>query len=138
SVADAKAADLWGKVGPWKEYPFRMLRFRARSFALRDTFGDALRGLLSAEEAQDIEERQVTGRVIDDEPANVAELLAPSEPQLEAAPEPAEEPELNMGMEPSEKEAKVKELVERIKAEGIDGAAFMSEAYALEFTDVKK
>ena len=53
SVADAKRANLWGKQGPWSQYPARMLRFRARSFALRDQFGDALRGLLSTEEAQD-------------------------------------------------------------------------------------
>jgi hypothetical protein len=54
SVADAKRAQLWGKAGTWTQYPARMMRFRARSFALRDQFGDALRGLLSTEEAQDI------------------------------------------------------------------------------------
>lgn len=61
SVADAKRAGLWGKAGPWTQYPFRMLRNRARSFALRDTFGDALKGFRSAEEAKDDEpERDVT------------------------------------------------------------------------------
>lgn len=54
SVADAKRAGLWAKQGPWSQYPARMLRFRARSFGLRDQFGDALRGLLSTEEAQDV------------------------------------------------------------------------------------
>lgn len=54
SVADAKRAGLWGKAGPWSQYPARMLRYRARSFGLRDQFGDALRGLLSTEEAQDV------------------------------------------------------------------------------------
>jgi len=54
SVADAKRAGLWGKQGPWTQYPARMLRFRARSFALRDQFSDALKGLMSAEEVQDI------------------------------------------------------------------------------------
>jgi len=53
SVADAKTAKLWGKEGPWSQYPARMLRFRARSFALRDSFGDALKGLRSAEEVSD-------------------------------------------------------------------------------------
>lgn len=53
SVQDAKTAKLWGKEGPWSQYPARMLRFRARSFALRDTFGDALKGLRSAEEVSD-------------------------------------------------------------------------------------
>jgi len=53
SVADAKRAKLWNKTGPWQEYPHRMLRNRARSYALRDTFGDALRGLLSSDEVSD-------------------------------------------------------------------------------------
>ena len=35
SVADAKRARLWGKVGPWTQYPDRMLTMRARGFALR-------------------------------------------------------------------------------------------------------
>lgn len=55
TVADAKKAGLWGKQGPWTQYPARMMKFRARSFLLRDHFGDALKGLLTAEEARDIE-----------------------------------------------------------------------------------
>lgn len=55
SVADAKQAGLWGKAGPWKTYPWRMLQMRARAFACRDAFADALRGLGSAEEQFDIE-----------------------------------------------------------------------------------
>lgn len=54
SVRDAKTARLWGKAGPWTEYPERMLKFRARGFALRDGFPDVLRGFRTAEEAQDI------------------------------------------------------------------------------------
>jgi hypothetical protein len=53
SVADAKKAGLWGKAGPWQNYPARMLTLRARGFALRNAFADALRGLITAEEAQD-------------------------------------------------------------------------------------
>ncbi len=53
SVADAKKAGLWGKSGPWTQYPKRMLQMRARGFALRDAFPDVLRGLVTAEEAQD-------------------------------------------------------------------------------------
>jgi hypothetical protein len=61
SVADAKRANLWGKAGPWTQYPSRMLRNRARSFALRDSFGDALKGFRSTEEEQDSPpERHVT------------------------------------------------------------------------------
>jgi hypothetical protein len=54
SVADAKKAGLWGKQGPWQQYPDRMLQLRARGFALRDVFPDALRGVITAEEANDI------------------------------------------------------------------------------------
>lgn len=54
SVADAKKAGLWGKQGPWASYPDRMLQMRARGFAIRDVFPDALRGVITAEEAQDI------------------------------------------------------------------------------------
>ena len=53
SVADAKKAGLWGKSGPWQQYPQRMLQLRARGFALRDAFPDVLKGLVTAEEAQD-------------------------------------------------------------------------------------
>jgi len=53
SVADAKKAGLWGKSGPWSQYSSRMLTLRARGFALRNAFADALRGLITAEEAQD-------------------------------------------------------------------------------------
>jgi hypothetical protein len=53
-VADAKTAGLWKKAGPWTNYPDRMLQLRARGFAMRDKFPDALRGLSIAEEAIDI------------------------------------------------------------------------------------
>lgn len=53
SEADAKAAGLLGKPGPWTQYKRRMLQLRARGFALRDRFPDALRGLISREEATD-------------------------------------------------------------------------------------
>jgi hypothetical protein len=55
SVADAKKASLWGKAGPWQQYPKRMLAMRARAFALRDGFADILRGLGIAEEVQDFQ-----------------------------------------------------------------------------------
>ena len=55
SVEDAKRANLWGKSGPWKLYPQRMLQMRARSWALRDGFADCLGGFSSAEEAIDLQ-----------------------------------------------------------------------------------
>lgn len=54
TVEDAKRAGLLGKQGPWQQYQKRMLQMRARGFALRDAFPDALRGVVSAEEARDM------------------------------------------------------------------------------------
>lgn len=54
SKGDAERAKLWGKAGPWQTYPKRMLMWRARGYALRDKFADALGGLITVEEARDI------------------------------------------------------------------------------------
>jgi len=53
SIDDAKKAGLWGKAGPWTQYPSRMMLWRARTFAARFVFADALKGLTSIEELQD-------------------------------------------------------------------------------------
>ena len=53
SQDDAATAGLWKKQGPWTQYPARMMQMRARSFAIRDQFPDALKGIMVAEEAQD-------------------------------------------------------------------------------------
>lgn len=53
SVEDAKRAGLWGNKGPWTSYPRRMLQMRARGWAMRDAFSDALSGLAIGEEVQD-------------------------------------------------------------------------------------
>lgn len=55
SIEDAKCAGLWGKTGPWKQYPRRMVELRARSFALRGAFADALSGFHCREELQEAE-----------------------------------------------------------------------------------
>lgn len=60
TVADAKKAALWGKTGPWCQYPDRMLKMRARSFALRDTFPDVLGGVSIREEVDDYQSVTVT------------------------------------------------------------------------------
>ena len=87
SVEDAKRAGLWGKQGPWSNYPKRMLQMRARGFALRDAFPDALRGLSFVEEVQDIPpERDVTPPREDDapKPTRLADKLEPDEPVEDA------------------------------------------------------
>jgi hypothetical protein len=111
SVDDAKRANLWkdkpkttktGKggstyeadSGPWYSYPQRMLQMRARAWACRDAFADALRGLGVVEELEDIpttktanarEVREVRKvRLPGDEPAA---LPAPAEVVAEPATE---------------------------------------------------
>lgn len=87
SVSDAKKAALWGKAGPWQSYPKRMLQMRARSWACRDSFADALRGLGVVEELRDTEPKTVVGRTIErpklvlpDEPAPAVEVQVEPEP----------------------------------------------------------
>lgn len=60
SVTDATRAGLWGKAGPWKQYPDRMLQMRARGFAARDGAADVLGGLHLAEEVDDQPMRDIT------------------------------------------------------------------------------
>lgn len=54
SVGQAKKAGLWGKSGPWTDYPDRMMSMRPRSWAGRDAFPDLLRGMRTTEEALDL------------------------------------------------------------------------------------
>ena len=53
AVRDAKRAGLWGKTGPWTQYPRQMLFNRARAFAYRHAFPDALMGMRFREEEED-------------------------------------------------------------------------------------
>ncbi len=86
TVRDAKRANLWMNTSrkPWIMYPDRMLFNRARAFALRDGFADALSGLSIAEEVIDSlpppeAREQAQGRLsalLDDEP-DASEVDAP-------------------------------------------------------------
>jgi len=80
SVEDAKRAGLWGKAGPWQAYPRRMLQMRARGFALRDAFPDVLKGLITAEEAQDFpDEARPAKDITPAKPRNPLDAIAMSE-----------------------------------------------------------
>jgi RecT family len=79
SVADAKKAGLWGKSGPWQQYPKRMLQMRARAFCLRDGFADVLGGLYLREE---IDEEQSERR-----PYTKRQTATPPDPDKQEAEE---------------------------------------------------
>jgi hypothetical protein len=83
SVEDAKRAGLWGKQGPWSAYPKRMMQMRARGFALRDAFPDVLKGMITAEEAQDYPEE---AKPVQAKPANPLDLVAPKKVEIEEQP----------------------------------------------------
>ena len=81
TIEDAKKARLIGKQGPWSTNPTRMLKMRARGFATRDQFADALKGLSIREEVEDY---------IDVEPLPEIQTPRPIDP--EPAAEPSQEP----------------------------------------------
>jgi hypothetical protein len=88
---EATKAGLWNKAGPWSQgYRQRMMKFRARSWALRDKFPDVLRGLHSGEEVEDMIDITSRGSA----------TTAPPEPRRsdsvgsgERPPRPPEQPE---------------------------------------------
>lgn len=84
SVEDAKRAGLWGKQGPWSAYPKRMMQMRARGFALRDAFPDVLKGMITAEEAQDYQDEAKSMPVA--KPANPLDLVAPKIVEIKETP----------------------------------------------------
>ena len=60
SIGDAMMAGLWTKDGPWKQYPKRMLKMRARAFGIRDEFTDVMRGIAIGEEVEDYSMKDIT------------------------------------------------------------------------------
>lgn len=81
TVDMAKSAGLWGKAGPWTQYAGRMLQMRARSWAFRDRFPDALKGIGIAEEVTDAptvaaDVVDMMPRSTDDAPPPVVETTA--------------------------------------------------------------
>lgn len=88
SVDDAKRAGLWGKQGPWTQYPKRMLQMRARGFALRDAFPDVLKGLITQEEARDIppDDVMVVPKTVMSETPKIEVISEVSEPEVKAFP----------------------------------------------------
>lgn len=92
----ARQAGLWGKQGPWQQYPERMLLARARAFAYRDGFADVLKGVRSAEEEQDIILAETSSASTTARPdgsprrrASASEILAQADGTGKAAPAPA-------------------------------------------------
>lgn len=108
SVLEAKEAGLWKKEGPWSKTPQRMLQMRARSFALRDTFTDALAGFRTVEEMEDAEAIDVThsATVHDDpKPGKARRGKAESAPAADPAVDADKQQEPTADQPPAETKA---------------------------------
>ena len=105
TMKDAERAGLLKKDN-WQKYPARMLKARAVSYAVNDLFPDVFFGLLSKEEAEEIEAPKATVKAKEKEIpeqkfSRVEEYHYPedivyeviSDTENETAPEPASEPE---------------------------------------------
>ena len=91
NVRQAKRANLWGKAGPWTQYPNRMLMFRARGFNLRDNFPDVLKGFRTYEELRDYDDARRQRHIQPPAAAPLPPPEAPAETPAEPAPAPAAE-----------------------------------------------
>lgn len=110
SVKDAITAGLWKKQGPWTQYPKRMLQMRARGFALRDAFPDALRGLILAEEAQDYSEKDMGAATVVDENGNPVPPAAkepPKKPPTKTTGQSPEKTDAEKAADPAPEKATV-------------------------------
>lgn len=124
SVKEARTAGVWEKSGPWSQYPRRMLEIRARSFALRSAFADALMGLMAREELDDGDPQPSTGRIYELKPSAVIVSTRTAEPSP-ATIGPA------LTLEPSPAEPKTPRevfaaAVSGARSRGVDGAAIKS------------
>ena len=134
SVEDAKRAGLWGKQGPWQAYPKRMMQMRARGFALRDAFPDVLKGLITAEEAQDSPDEAKPRQTKDITPRNPLDAIAAPE-----VPAVTNEPAVIEAAFAADQEAEaVNALVAEATAAGIDVVDIPEVAVANETDTVAK
>ena len=107
SIEDAKLMGKWnrptstGKASIWMKYPKRMLTWRARWYALRDVFGDVLKGLHFYEEVKDSidMEEDGPGHYVAKESGSVAEVSPKNEDST-----PVETPENVEGTKVPEEE----------------------------------
>ena len=54
SVKEARAAGIYERSPTWRNYPRRMVYYRALGFGLRDEFADVLKGTKTVEELMDL------------------------------------------------------------------------------------
>ena len=125
SIEDAKRSGLLNRP-TWKSYPKRMLQMRARGFAIRDAFPDAIKGMITTEEAQDFPETVKVADINHVQPlkieseGNMAENIveALTEPSMgeQTQKDPIDPIELKIMEKPSEQFENIDEWVSRYEA----------------------
>jgi hypothetical protein len=88
TIEDAKQANLLGKDGPWRNYPRRMMSWKALGFLCDDTYPDIMLGVATKEDFDDeeITFRPITtvgagvelGTIPPKQPANTQQQQAPA------------------------------------------------------------
>ena len=63
SVKEARAAGIYDRSPTWRNYPRRMVYYRALGFGLRDEFADVLKGTKTVEELMDYPVEEESQRV---------------------------------------------------------------------------
>lgn len=150
TVAMAKKAGLWGKAGPWSQYPDRMLRARAIGYHGRDYYSDVL---VFGHVAEELDEpihqpkpvESVVVGVVDDlvKPLPSEAVVEPSQPAADPKPQPPAEPPPLTDEEKAEiqaaeagtpeptKAVTKSEIALAMKAKGVtgDSAKAVAEAY---------
>lgn len=83
TIEDAKRAGLYPKKDNWRMYPQRMLKARAISYAVNDLFPDIVFGMLSSEEAQDIDRHKTMAEyeIVESEVETVLEAETTDQPK---------------------------------------------------------
>lgn len=104
SFEEAKHAGLLDKAGPWKQFPKRMCQMRARSYTLRDGFGDYLGGIRQAEEFAGEEVQVADFNEVATQKPSAADALRAAVAKQKEGPQPPEPT-------PAEKAAEVVDVV---------------------------
>lgn len=142
STEDAKKANLLGKPGPWTQYEKRMKQMRARGFNVRDTFPDALHGLITAEEAQDYsiinvtphddrsQSQSINEKVLHIKPRAVEE---PTEVKIETFKEPEPTMQEQLSLLIAEKDIDESIYGKWLSKEGVTTLAELNDDQALKY-----
>jgi hypothetical protein len=123
SVREAKTAQIYDRNAVWRQYPRRMTYYRALGFALRDEFGDVLKGMKTVEELQDYPEETTKRKTKYDLHKPVVESVLANEEPKPAVRVPVPEPvEQASSKEP---QSAVEKLREILAQEGISEGKVM-------------